>query len=98
MMVNGFLQAQGFPTKAHIDMSRASDSISNLIDHAVKKHLNVKISSVEYVKPAVKYVKELLKIGRARELLQQLNATEMSDKLTDTLNLEASTSQRLMVF
>ena len=88
MMINGVLQSQGFPKQTHIDMTRPSDSISNLIDHVAKKHLNVKISSVEYVKPAVKYVKELLKIGRARELLQQLNATEMSEKLTDTLNLE----------
>jgi len=41
------------------------------------------------VKPAVGYAKELLKLGQARGLLQ-FNATEISDKLTDTLNLEVS--------
>uniref|UniRef100_A0A182IK96 Uncharacterized protein n=1 Tax=Anopheles atroparvus TaxID=41427 RepID=A0A182IK96_ANOAO len=36
----------------------------------------------------VNYGKDLLKLGQAKQFLQQYNVTEMTDKLTDTLNLE----------
>ncbi|XP_055588031.1 uncharacterized protein LOC129740398 [Uranotaenia lowii] len=88
MMANGFLQSRGYPKQALLDMTRPSESISNLIDHTAKKHLQVKIASVTYVKPAVNYVKDLLKLGKAKQFLQQYNVTELTDKLTDTLNLE----------
>ncbi|KXJ76431.1 uncharacterized protein LOC134285561 [Aedes albopictus] len=88
MMANGFLQSQGYPKQALLDIDRPSESISNLIDHVAKKHLQVKINSVTYVKPAVNYVKDLLKLGKAKQFLKQYNVTEMTDKLTDTLNLE----------
>ncbi|XP_058116238.1 uncharacterized protein LOC131287884 [Anopheles ziemanni] len=88
MMANGFLQSQGYPKQTFIDINRPSETISNLIDHVAKRHLAVKISSVQYVKPAVNYVKDLLKLGKAKQFLQQYNVTEMTDKLTDTLNLE----------
>ncbi|CAD6992393.1 uncharacterized protein LOC101455068 [Ceratitis capitata] len=87
LMFNGFLKSQGYPKSTYFDPSRASETISNLFDHVAKHHLNVKIDSRQYVKPAVGYAKELLKLGQARGLLQ-FNATELSDKLTDTLNLE----------
>lgn len=87
-MANGFLQSQGYPKQALLDIDRPSESISNLIDHVAKKHLQVKINSVTYVKPAVNYVKDLLKLGKAKQFLKQYNVTEMTDKLTDTLNLE----------
>ncbi|XP_054735308.1 uncharacterized protein LOC129242592 isoform X2 [Anastrepha obliqua] len=87
LMFNGFLKSQGYPKTTYFDPSRASETISNLFDHVAKHHLNVKIDSRQYVKPAVGYAKELLKLGQARGLLQ-FNATELSDKLTDTLNLE----------
>lgn len=88
-MFNGFLKSQGYPKNTFFDPSRSSETISNLFDHVAKHHLNVKIDSRQYVKPAVGYAKELLKLGQARGLLQ-FNATELSDKLTDTLNLEVS--------
>uniref|UniRef100_A0A182NGF6 Uncharacterized protein n=1 Tax=Anopheles dirus TaxID=7168 RepID=A0A182NGF6_9DIPT len=88
MMANGFLQAQGYPKQTLLDISRPSETISNLIDHIAKRHLAVKISSIQYVKPAVNYVKDLLKLGKAKQFLKQYNVTEMTDKLTDTLNLE----------
>ncbi|XP_018802771.1 PREDICTED: uncharacterized protein LOC108977512 [Bactrocera latifrons] len=87
LMFNGFLKSQGYPKSTYFDPSRASETISNLCDHVAKQHLNVKINSRQYVKPAVGYARELLKLGQARGLLQ-FNATELSDKLTDTLNLE----------
>jgi len=88
-MFNGLLKSQGYPKQTHFDPSRPGETISNLLDHVAKHHLNVKIDSRQYVKPAVGYAKELLKLGQARGLLQ-FNATEISDKLTDTLNLEVS--------
>ncbi|EDW83236.1 uncharacterized protein Dwil_GK22429 [Drosophila willistoni] len=87
IMFNGLLKSQGYPKQTHFDPSHPSETISNLMDHVAKHHLNVKIDSRQYVKPAVGYAKELLKLGQARGLLQ-FNATEISDKLTDTLNLE----------
>ncbi|XP_030370113.1 uncharacterized protein LOC115620823 [Scaptodrosophila lebanonensis] len=87
LMFNGFLKSQGYPKSTFFEPTRASETISNLLDHVAKHHLNVKIDSRQYVKPAVGYAKELLKLGQARGLLQ-FNATEISDKLTDTLNLE----------
>ncbi|XP_058454517.1 uncharacterized protein LOC131432322 [Malaya genurostris] len=88
LMANGFLQSRGYPKQTMLDINRPSETISNLIDYTAKKHLQVKISSVTYVKPAVNYVKDLLKLGKAKQILQQYNATELTDKLTDTLNLE----------
>ncbi|XP_055906339.1 uncharacterized protein LOC129941671 [Eupeodes corollae] len=88
IMFNGFLKSQGYPKSTFFEPSRASETISNLLDYIAKHHLSVKIESKTYVKPAVGYAKELLKLGQARVLLQKFNATELSDKLTDTLNLE----------
>ncbi|KAH8383818.1 hypothetical protein KR009_010652 [Drosophila setifemur] len=87
IMFNGLLKSQGYPKQTHFDPARPGETISNLLDHVAKHHLSVKIDSRQYVKPAVGYAKELLKLGQARGLLQ-FNATEISDKLTDTLNLE----------
>ncbi|XP_061392407.1 uncharacterized protein LOC133327889 [Musca vetustissima] len=86
-MFNGFLKSQGYPKSTFFDPNRPSETISNLLDHVAKHHLNVKIDSRQYVKPAVGYAKDLLQLGQARGLLQ-FNATEISDKLTDTINLE----------
>lgn len=87
-MLNGFLKSQGIPKQAHFDPTRPSETISNLVDHVAKSHLNAKIASITYVKPAVNYVKDIFKLGKARGLLQKFNATELSDQLTDTVNLE----------
>lgn len=90
MMFNGFLTAQGIPSNALFDPHRPSESLANLFDFIAREHLHTKISTVVYVKPAVTYVKDLVKLGKARGLLQKFNATELSDKLTDTVNLEVS--------
>lgn len=87
-MLNGFLKSQGAPKQALFDSQRPSETISNLLDYIARKHLNTKLSTIVYVKPAVSYVKDLFKLGKARGLLQKFNATELSDKLTDTVNLE----------
>lgn len=87
-MLNGFLQSQGMPKHALFDPQRPSETISNLLDHIAAKQLHTKLSTIVYVKPAVSYVKDIFKLGKARGLLQKFNATELSDKLTDTVNLE----------
>lgn len=89
-MINGFLQSQGFPKASHLDIQRPSETASSLINHTVKKYLTVEIDSSPYVKPAVSYVKDLLELGKSREYLQKMNTTELSNKLTNTLNLEVS--------
>lgn len=90
MMLNGFLQSQSFPKNTHFDIHKPSETLSNLINHAVKKNLMVDIDSMPYVKPAVSYIKDVLKLGKNREYLQKMNTTELSNKLTDTLNLEVN--------
>lgn len=89
-MLNGFLQSQGFPKNTQFDVKKPSETITNLINHAVKKNLMVDIDSSPYVKPAVGYIKDVLKLGKSREYLQKMNTTELSNKLTDTLNLEVT--------
>lgn len=88
LMLNGFLTAQGIPPHAMFDPHRPSESLANLFDFIAREHLHTKLSTIVYVKPAVTYVKDLVKLGKARGLLQKFNATELSDKLTDTVNLE----------
>lgn len=87
-MANSFLKSQGYPDSAQLDINRPSETIANVIDQTARRQLNVKISSLSYVKPTVSYLRDLLKLGKARELLMKINATEISDKLTDSLNLE----------
>lgn len=89
-MLNGFLQSQGFPKNTQFDVKKPSETISNLINYAVKKNLMVEIDSMPYVKPTIGYVKDVLKLGKSREYLEKMNKTELSNKLTDTLNLEVS--------
>lgn len=90
VMINGFLQSQGIPKHALFDPQRPSETIANLVDHIALEYLQTKFKSLTYVKPAVNYAKDLFKLGKARGLLQKFNATELSDKLTDTFNLEVN--------
>ena len=94
MMLNGFLQSQGYPKNTQFDIKRPSETLSSLVDHVVDRNLKVQIKSMPYIKPAISYIKDVLKLGKSRELLQKLNTTELSDKLTDTLNLEVSDFKR----
>jgi hypothetical protein len=96
-MLNGFLQSQGFPKKTHFDVAKPSETLSNLIDFGVKKHLSIDIKSMPYVKPAVGYIQDVLKLGKNREYLQKMNTTDVSNKLTDTLNLEVNNQEDVFV-
>lgn len=97
IMINGFLQSQGMPKHALFDPQRPSETIANLVDYVAREYLQTKFSSLIYVKPAVTYVKDLFKLGKARGLLQKFNATELSDKLTDTLNLEVGILGHMLI-
>lgn len=90
MMFNGFLQSQGFPKKTQLDLTVPDKSISTLINYTVKKYLTVNVDSTPYVTPVISYVKDVIELGKSREYLQKMNTTELSTKLTDTLNLEVS--------
>lgn len=90
MVLNGFLTTQGMPPHVLFDPHRPSESIANLLDFIAREHLHTKMATIVYVKPAVTYVKDLVKLGRNRGLLQKFNSTELSDRLTDTVNLEVS--------
>jgi hypothetical protein len=89
-MLNGFLQSQGFPEKTYLDIQRPTETTSNLVNYAVNKYLMVNIDSMPYIKPVVRYAKDVLELGKSREYLQKLNTTDLSTKLTDTLNLEVT--------
>lgn len=91
-MVNGFLQSQSYPKNAHLDISKPAESFSSLINHVVKRYLTVEIDSSPYVKPVIGYLKDIVELGRSHEYLKKMNTTELSTKLTDTLNLEVSIS------
>lgn len=97
-MLNGLLQSQDFPKSTHLDMSKPSESISKLINFVVKKYLTVDIDSTPYVKPVIGYVKDIVELGRSHEYLKKMNTTELSTKLTDTLNLEVSLSGFSRIF
>lgn len=86
MFANGFLQSQGFPKSTQLDISRPTESLSSLIDYVVRKYLNTKVTSIQYIQPAIGYVKDLMALGKARGLdLKNMNTTDISEKLTDTL-------------
>lgn len=55
-VVNNFLKTQGYPKTAFFDPARPTESLSALVNYGFKKYFNYKISSKQYVKPAVEYV------------------------------------------
>lgn len=90
MMLNGFLSSQGFPKYTQFDIQKPSETLSNMINYGVKESLKVEIDALPYIKPTVQYIRELLKLGQNREFLQQINTTQLSNRLTDTLNMEVN--------
>lgn len=87
-MLNAFLTVQQFPSDTLFDPKRPSESIANLLNFITRKYVGKKVSSITYVKPIVTFVKGFMDLANARVLLQKLNANEISDKLTDAINLE----------
>ncbi|CAG9821983.1 unnamed protein product [Phaedon cochleariae] len=89
IFLNGYLKSQGFPKAALFDPAKPVETISALVNHIAKTYFDVRIKSKEYVKPAVIYVKDLLKLLEKNGPIQSSGShNEFTDKLTDTINLE----------
>ncbi|CAH2059565.1 unnamed protein product, partial [Iphiclides podalirius] len=88
-VVNSFLDAQGFPSNTHFDTKRPAESLSVMINHALRRHLDVDTDVSDYVKPAIDYVKQTLKMAHATsQSMAGRDRNLLADRLTDTLNLE----------
>ncbi|KAJ3625974.1 hypothetical protein MTP99_016506 [Tenebrio molitor] len=85
--INSIMKSQGFPKAALFDPNRPTETITALINHFAKENLNMKISSKQYVKPAVEYVQDLFRLVEKRGMLS-VDSQLLSDKLADTINLE----------
>jgi len=89
LFFNSYLKSLGFPKSTLFDLSRPVETVSAFVNYAAKKYFQVKINSKEYVKPAVTYIKDLLKLAESSGTLRRLsNSDELSNKLADTINLE----------
>ncbi|XP_049880714.1 uncharacterized protein LOC126377099 [Pectinophora gossypiella] len=89
-IINSFLDAQGLPKTTHFNAKKPEKSISALINHALKKYLDMDTDVTGYVKPAVEYVKQTFKMAEAasQKLASRSDYNAIADRVTDTLNLE----------
>ncbi|XP_076253378.1 uncharacterized protein LOC143191835 isoform X2 [Rhynchophorus ferrugineus] len=86
--VNAFLKSNGFPQNALINLKNPVKSITNFVNYGAKKYLDADdIDAKEYVKPAVLYVQDLLKMARQAIVINK-EPKELIDKLTDTINMD----------
>lgn len=89
-IINSFLDAQGLPKSTHFNMKNPEKSIAVLINYVLKKYMDIDTDVSDYVKPAVAYMKQTLKL--AEKTTQTMSSTsdynKVADRLTDTLNLE----------
>ncbi|CAG9841056.1 unnamed protein product [Diabrotica balteata] len=86
---NSYLQKEGFPKSTQFDPKRPVETITAFINYVGKRDFQVNIDSKEYVKPAVLYIKDLLKMTEKSGTLRKFsNSNELSSKLADTINLE----------
>ncbi|KAL1491375.1 hypothetical protein ABEB36_011982 [Hypothenemus hampei] len=81
--INSFLNSNGFPSNALIDTKHPVQSITNFANFATKKYLDADIDTKQYVEPVVNYIQDILKLAK-----KSLATEELTDKLTDTINLE----------
>ena len=87
-MFNGILTMQKIPSHLLFDPNRPSQSIADLLDFMAQKYLQKEISSIVYVKPAVAYIKESIKLIKSHDFVLELNKPEFRDEVTDAFNLE----------
>ncbi|XP_069695757.1 uncharacterized protein [Periplaneta americana] len=86
---NGFLKAQGYHKGQLFDSARPAESLSHLINAVFKRQFGLKVNSGTYIKPAVSYIQEVLKMGQSKGLtLSHLSSQEIESKLAETLNGE----------
>ena len=52
-----------------------------------KRHINMKIDSIQYIKPAIAYIQELMNLASEKGfIVSRINARELSNRLSDTIN------------
>ncbi|XP_066248113.1 uncharacterized protein [Euwallacea similis] len=80
---NSYLKNSGFPKDSLLNPKQPVISITNFANFAAKKYLDADISAREYVEPTVLYIQDLLAMAK-----KSVAQTELTDKLTDTINME----------
>lgn len=84
---NSFLKSQGYPKSVMFEPSRPAESLSRLVNAVAMRHLNMKIDSYKYIKPAVAYIQELMSLASEKGfIVSRINARELSNRLSDTMN------------
>lgn len=87
-MLNGILTVLEVPPHPLFDPNRPTESLAKSLDFIVHKYLHKKVSTIDHVKPVVAHIQDLIELARERDFLQQFNATESIDEMTDIINLE----------
>ncbi|CAG4964289.1 unnamed protein product [Parnassius apollo] len=89
-IINSFLDAQGLPSNTHFNMKRPAESLTVLINHVLHQYLDMDTDASDYVKPAVEYIKQTLKMAHStsQTIVSRADYNAVADRLTDTLNLE----------
>ncbi|KAK3918719.1 Protein ZGRF1 [Frankliniella fusca] len=86
---NNFLKAQGYPKATHFDPARPAESLSLLANAVFKRHFGLKVNSATYIKPAVAYIQDVLRLGQSKGLsIAALSSTDIESRLSDTINGE----------
>ena len=61
--------------------------ICRIVDAVARRHLNTKVDSFKYIKPAVAYAQELLNLASEKGfIMSRINARELSNKLSEIIN------------
>ncbi|XP_072935518.1 uncharacterized protein [Epargyreus clarus] len=89
-IINSFLEAQGLPASTHFNMKQPEKSLTVLINYIIKNYLDMDTDVSSYIKPAMDYVKQTLKMAQttSQSLASRGDYNAVADRLTDTLNLE----------
>ena len=86
---NSFLKSQGFPKAAMFDAIRPVESLSRLVNAVAKRHLGMSVDSLQYIKPAIAYVQELVALASDKGfIMSRVNAREISNRLSEMINLD----------
>lgn len=84
---NSFLKSQGFPKSTLFDPTRPAESFTRMVNAGAKRYLNANFNSAQYIKPAVAYVQDLIKLASEKGfIMSRINANELSNRLSDTIN------------
>ncbi|XP_050357611.1 uncharacterized protein LOC126778191 [Nymphalis io] len=89
-IINSFLDSQGLPKSTHFNMNRPEKSITALTNYVLRKYLDMDTDVSGYVKSALEYMKQILKLAQtaSQNLASRADYHAIADRLTDTLNLE----------